>query len=226
MQVVEQQHQRPRARRVLEERREAVEQEKASLRRFHRGGHDAAGEPVPELRDVRGSATHLRAERARVGVLRVGADDPDPGPVSRRALAFVATTDEHPDADASRMVGQLLGGACLAYPGLTRQQDDTSAARDALVQRDPELPHLLTAANERAARRNLRSRPLLPRHCQARITRSGVRGRGVTCVSPARQRPSPRSGSLPRGSRAAPWRRSSERDTTSYCWYTSFTLIA
>src|SRR5436309_15928527 len=95
MQVVEQQHQRSRARRVLEERREAVEQEKASLRRFHRGRYDAAGEPIPELRDVRGSATHLRAERARLGVLRLGADGPEPGPVSRRAFASVATTEQN-----------------------------------------------------------------------------------------------------------------------------------
>src|SRR5262245_65568523 len=93
---------------------------------------------------------HAGAERARehgrVPLARVGADDLDPRPEGRRAVAVPAARPEHLDAGCRRVPGQLVDETSLADARLTANQDEPAPPGGRLGERAPELDEVPIAA--------------------------------------------------------------------------------
>ena len=129
--VVEDHHHWLVLRGVLQESRDAVEKPEARLVRLQRRRCGQTGQSFLDfrhhLRDVGGTRPHLRHQLLWLFVVRVGANNLHPGPVSRRALALVATAPEHLDVAQAGVCRELLRGARLANARLADEHHQTAS---------------------------------------------------------------------------------------------------
>ena len=135
VQIIQNHDERLAARRVQQERCDAVKQaEPCLLFSDRRRRRLEPGQPPAhlgdDLRDVGSTGTHRLGKRLGVMVDAESANDLNPRPVRRRALALVAAAPQHQRVAKMGVRRQLLDQARLADPRLAGDQDELPASRE------------------------------------------------------------------------------------------------
>jgi hypothetical protein len=132
MHVVHHHDERLRAGGVSQERCDRIEEPEPRLLGLERRRFGQSRDPLAhlgaDLGDVGGAGPHNRHELLGRAVVDVRADDLHPRPVGGRALALVATTDEHLRSAQARVGRKLVRHARLADARLTDEQKQPASS--------------------------------------------------------------------------------------------------
>ena len=180
MQVIEDEHKRPLARRAPEEGRGRVEETEARPFGIQRGRggkvRDELAHLGDDLGDGRRPRPELPEERLAVAAPHVRAEGLHPGPVRGSPSCLPAAADEDLRAEPPGAIRQLVGEATLPDAGLSADENKLPVPGKRALEAVEECRELAITADEDAPARSRAPLPVLP---PGPLLRSGCLQRGV-----------------------------------------------